>query len=128
MSELPDIDDEQAKVIDRRLRQGFAFLRDVLDNPSIVDEIPSGSTLAYRDVAIDQGEIRLTAFRTQGSSHWRVRVTGFSGEQGITPGTFLWTVQPLFLSATWDSAEAAFDAFEATLQRVAQAHYTLLAP
>ena len=47
---LPEIDEEQARVNDRNLALGAAFLRDVLHRPEIVDEIPSGSRLAHRAV------------------------------------------------------------------------------
>ncbi|MDQ3227630.1 MAG: hypothetical protein M3Q50_13495 [Chloroflexota bacterium] len=75
---LPEIDDEQAEAIDRNLALGFAFLRDVLHRPEIVDEIPSGSTLAYRAILLPPFEldVRLTAFRPRRARRWGVRVTG----------------------------------------------------
>ena len=80
---LPEIDDEQAKVIDRNLALGFAFLRDVLHRPEIVNEIPSGSRLAHRDIHLPSFDTtaRLTAFRPRRSRRWGVRVTGM-GEPG----------------------------------------------
>jgi hypothetical protein len=114
-----DIDDEQAAVIDQRIGQGFAFLRDVLAAPSIVDEIPSGSTLAYHDVAIGQGEVRLTAFHAPDSDRWGVRVTGQTGLQRDALA-FLWALQPVLRDVTWETAVVAFASLEAALQRVTQ--------
>jgi hypothetical protein len=75
---LPEIDEEQAKTIDRNLALGFAFLRDVLHRPGIVAEIPSGSTLAYRAIPLPPFAltVRLTAFRPRRTRRWSVRVTG----------------------------------------------------
>ena len=76
---LPEIDDEQAIVIDRNLALGSAFLRDVLHRREIVDEIPSGSTLAFRTISLPASalpSVRLTAFRPRRSRRWGVRVTG----------------------------------------------------
>ena len=119
MSVQPDIGDEQAREIDHRIGQGFAFLRDVLADPSIVDEIPSGSTLAYRNVAIGQGEVRLTAFHAPDSVGWGLRVSGQSGLQRDALA-FLWALQPVLQGVTWETTAAAFAALEAALQRVIQ--------
>jgi hypothetical protein len=121
MSGQRDIDDEESRAIDTRLGQGFAFLRDVLADPSLVDEIPSGATLSYRDVAIGQGEVRLTAFRAPDSVRWAVRVSGQRGVQRDTQA-FLWALQPVLRDVTWETAEAAFAALEAALQRVTREH------
>jgi hypothetical protein len=75
MSVQRDIDDEQAAVIDQRLGRGFAFLRDVLTGPGMLDEIPSGSTPVYRDVAKRHGEVKLIAFRAPDRAGWGVRVS-----------------------------------------------------
>jgi hypothetical protein len=117
MSGQRNISDEQAAVIDQRIGQGFAFLRDVLVGPSIMDEIPSGSTLAYHDVAIGQREVRLTAFCAPDSAGWGVRVTGQTGLQRDALA-FLWALQPVLRDVTWETAAAAFAALEAALQRV----------
>jgi hypothetical protein len=117
MSVQRDIDDEQAAVIDQRIGQGFAFLRDVLASPAILDEIPSGSTLAYRDVAMGQGEVRLTAFRAPDSAGWGVRVSGQSGLERDAL-VFLWALQPVLRDVTWETVAAAFASLEAALHRV----------
>ena len=40
MSDSDDIDDAQATQIDQRLGQAFAFVRDMVDAPAVLDEIP----------------------------------------------------------------------------------------
>lgn len=50
MSYSDDIDDAQAALIDRRIGQAFAFVKDVIDNPQLLDEIPDGSELGFADV------------------------------------------------------------------------------
>ena len=125
---LVEIDDEQAKVIDRNLALGSAFLRDVLHRPDIVHEIPSGSRLAYRAVALppDETPVRLTAFRPRRSRRWGVRVTGI-GEVGSPPierpaTRWLYSIAPIVEHATWASADEAFAAVESALQNASDAH------
>ena len=124
---LPEIDDEQAKAIDRNLELGFAFLRDVLHRPEIVDEIPSGSTLAYRAILLPSFDltVRLTAFRPRRSRRWGVRVTGV-GDFGAPPfdhpaARWLYSILPLVEHATWASADEAFAAVERALQNASDA-------
>ena len=78
MKTLPDIDETQAAVIDQRIEQGFAFLRDALDRPELLTEIPDGATLRFRDVALDreQGVVRLTAYQAPGMPGWAATITG----------------------------------------------------
>ena len=125
---LPEIDDEQAKLIDRNLELGFAFLRDVLHRPEIVDEIPSGSRLAYQEISFPEfglASVRLTAFRPRRSRRWGVRVTGI-GEIGALPldrpaMRWLSSIFPLVEHATWASADQAFAAVERALQSASDA-------
>jgi hypothetical protein len=125
---LPEIDEEQAKAIDRNLALGAAFLRDVLHRPEIVDEIPSGSRLAHRaiDLPTFESTVRLTAFRPRQSQRWGVRVTGM-GEPGEfiidrQAARWLYSIAPLVEHATWDSADEAFAAVERALQNASDAH------
>jgi hypothetical protein len=72
-----DLTPEQVATIDHRLDQTFAFIRDVVDDPVILGEIPSGSRLRFRDVAIGEEMIRLTAYPDVGPAwSWTARVTG----------------------------------------------------
>jgi hypothetical protein len=126
---LPEISDEQAKVIDRNLALGAAFLRDVLHRPEITDEIPSGSRLAHQEISLPAfglPSVRLTAFRPRRSRRWGVRVTGI-GEVGSLPldrpaTRWLNSILPLVEHATWASADEAFAAVERALQNASEAH------
>jgi hypothetical protein len=44
---LPQLTDEQAAQVDRGIEQFGAFMRDMLRQPETLNEIPSGSTLAF---------------------------------------------------------------------------------
>ena len=99
----------QAPTITRRLQQGSEFLRDVLDDPRILEEIPTGATLHFRDVTMDQGQVRLTAYHTPEMADWMARVTGVSGE--------VVAERPPF-AASGPTAEAALDALETEVRRV----------
>ena len=71
------IDPERAALITRRMGQAFAFARDVIDAPSILEEIPDGSTLLFRDIEYHGEQIRLTAHPAQERiGWWTARVTG----------------------------------------------------
>jgi hypothetical protein len=83
--------DAEVTQIDQRIGQSFAFMRDVLDDPSLLDEIPSGSTLAFRDIVLLRDYVRLTVFRPATSTaDWRVfhvRGTLFHGNSASRHGT-----------------------------------------
>ena len=81
MSKLHDVDDAQAAVIDQRIGQGFAFLRDVLAHPALTEQIPTGATLRHRDVALDREPIvvRLTAYQAPAMATWAALVSGIEG-------------------------------------------------
>lgn len=119
---FPEISDEQAEVIDRNLALGFAFLRDVLHHPEIVNEIPTGSRLAHRTLQLPSLEldVRLTAFLPRQSQRWGVRVTGMGepGEPVVDGQAVRWltSIAPLVEHATWASADEAFVAVERALQ------------
>ncbi len=72
-----DLTPEQAALIDHRLDQAFAFIRDVIDDPVILEEIPGGSSLRFSDVTIGDVEVRLTAYPDEGPSwSWTACITG----------------------------------------------------
>ena len=95
----------------------------------LLNEIPSGAKLAFHTLSMPNGETaRLTAFRPRQSRRWHVRVTGvgnandwdgaWSREQPL-----LWQLQPLIIeSASWESADAAFAAFDEALRRGPEEH------
>ena len=120
---LPDVDEERAAVIDRTLSLSFAFLADVIEHPGLLSEIPGGAKLAFHTMILPDGEnVRLTAFRPRQSRRWHVRVTsGGNAEQRDQAWwrerPFLWQMQPLIESATWESAASAFAALDEALRR-----------
>lgn len=68
---------ERAKLIGKRIAQAFAFARDVIDAPVLLEKIPDGSTLLFRDVMFQGLSLRLTAHPSQNHpGWWTARVTG----------------------------------------------------
>lgn len=136
MSTLPDSDDTRDERIDRRIGQTFAFLRDVLAHPSLVEKIPSGANLRHRDVALDREHVvvRLTAFQAPTMATWAAIVTGVDGaSQRATsnPNTWHmhdargWHVHPgrgqrVVVDAEGETSEAALDALEARVRRAVE--------
>jgi hypothetical protein len=128
MNEQDDSDEAQAAVIDQRIGQGFAFLRDVIDDPTVVEAIPTGASLRFRDVAIAQGQVRvqvrLTAYRAPEDRRWGARVTGFTSEFVPWASAFVDRLARdsagFAVDATRGTAEAALDALEAELRDAAQ--------
>jgi hypothetical protein len=110
---------EQAAMIDQRLGQAFAFLRDVLDNPGVLEEIPDGAMLRHRDVVLPETGVyvRLTAYRTEGAPHWSATVTGISVNGAHAPAL------PV-IQVGGTTPEAAFDALETALLRLTEASIT----
>jgi hypothetical protein len=71
------IDPERAALITKRMAQAFAFARDMIDTPALLEEIPDGSTLLFRDVVHHGEQIRLTAHPSPDRPDWwSARVTG----------------------------------------------------
>lgn len=96
---------EQIATIELRLDQAFAFFRDVVDDPAILEEIPGGSTLRFRDVTLGEEMIRLTAYPDAGPTwSWTARVTGPAkwAVEGRKPAR----VRPDNAEGTWERAEA----------------------
>jgi hypothetical protein len=71
------INPSRAALITKRLAQAFAFARDVIDAPRILEVIPDGSTLLFRDVEYHGEQVRLTAHPAQDRpGWWTARITG----------------------------------------------------
>ena len=72
-----ELSDERIATIELRLDQAFAFCRDVLENPALLEEIPDGSTLRFSDVIIEDAVFHLTAYPDTGPNWmWTAKVTG----------------------------------------------------
>jgi hypothetical protein len=120
------IDDVQAALIDQRIGQAFAFVHDVIAAPGILEEIPDGSELVFRDVAFRGVSLRLTAHLSGlRPHHWTARVTGpapvATESQRWTPRTDVgakggkWST-PATYPEQAATPQAALDALEAKLR------------
>lgn len=129
------IDPKRAALITKRMAQAFAFARDVVDTPSILDEIPTGSTLRFRDVDMYGERAHLTAYpSSERPDWWTARVTGpaqlaTESRQWEPPSkprgmNRAWSSPPPFV-ARGPTAEDALDSLESKLREVEQS--TLLA-
>jgi hypothetical protein len=77
MGGLDDIDEATVTLVDRRLAQGFQFMRDVLENPALNELVPDSAELFFRDVPIREVDVRLTAYPAPfGAGRWEARITG----------------------------------------------------
>ena len=77
MNDSDDVNDAQAAQIDQRLGQAFAFMRDMIDAPAVLDEIPDGTRLFFRDVVWQGQQLRLTAHpSSERPGWWTARITG----------------------------------------------------
>lgn len=71
------IDPQRAALITKRMTQAFAFARDVIDAPVLLEEIPDGATLLFRDIEFRGEQMRLTAHPSpERPGWWTARVTG----------------------------------------------------
>lgn len=71
------VDPAQVAVIETRIDQAFAFAQDVIESPELLDVIPDGATLSFRDVVYQGITLRLTAHPDQSrSGWWTARITG----------------------------------------------------
>jgi hypothetical protein len=127
MSTLPDIDEAQAAVIDQRIEQGFAFLRDVMDRPELLTEIPDGATLRFRDVALDREHVvvHLTAYQAPAMPAWAATITGATGGPHRWGHVSTWHIhrpngQQMRFEAVGETADGALDALETQLRRAAE--------
>ncbi len=120
------IDPERAARITRRMAQAFAFARDVIDAPRLLEEIPDGSTLLFRDIEYCGEQVRLTAHPSPDRlGWWTARVTGpaqlaTESHRWEPPiGTWgmggEWSSRPPF-PASGPTARDALDALEETLR------------
>ena len=78
------IDDAAAERITRNIDRTFRFLGDVRDDPSLLDKIPSGSALAFRETEIEGHAYRLAASRPAAGGAWAARITSYTLLGGAT--------------------------------------------
>lgn len=115
MTDRHDIDPARAALITERIDQTFDFVRDVIENPQILETIPNGSMLMFRDVVHQRKSIRLTAYLPKHpGARWGARVTG------AAPNTSVGAPPPSESRASWDHGErwphvAGYDTSDAAL-------------
>ena len=113
MNDRNAIDPERAAQITERIGETFAFMRDVLDEPAILEEIPDGAEIEIRQVTISGQVYRIVAYRSEsGPERWIARTTGQMSPDHIRGHEFSVSIR---LSSTV-SAEAAMDGVEAALR------------
>lgn len=126
MTNRIQVEPVEAARITQDIQDTLGFLEDLIDDPAHVVEIPSGSTLAFRDVRVQDERFRLTAFRPSGSNEaWSSRVTshvrlggeptaGTSTRPGFSPPPDM-SVWGIVMSG--NTADAALDALTKVLAR-----------
>ena len=122
MSDRRNIDPEEAAEVTRRIGQAFDFAQDMIDDPSVLQQIPDGSTLRFGGVDVAGVHVRLTASRRSGIDQvWTARVTGCSGPEA--PSSEPRGAHHLDLEAveTGDTAEAALEALASRFHRFGMA-------
>jgi hypothetical protein len=113
MSNPHVIGSERAAQITKRIGETFDFARDVLDDPSILEEIPDGAEIELRQVVISGQTYNIVAYRSEaGPERWIARTTGRAGSDNHRDRHFSVSIQ-LHSSV---SAEAAMDGVEAALR------------
>ncbi len=115
----PDIDPKRASQITERIDQGSDFVRDVIDNPQILETIPNESMLKFRYVLRRGWTTRLTAYLPKHpGARWGARVTGMTPTAILIDSRSSPTQAPrdeverLPSVDGYDTAEAALDALE----------------
>lgn len=113
MSTPHAINDKQAEQITKRIGETFDFARDVLDDPSILEEIPDGAEINIRHVAVSGHTYHIVAYRSEsGPERWVARTTGRTSLENVFDRHFSVSIR-LHSSV---SAEAAMDGVEAALR------------
>jgi hypothetical protein len=113
MNDPNAIDDERAARITERIGETFDFMRDVLDDPSILNEIPDEAEIEVRQVTISGQIYRIVAYRAEsGPERWIARTTGRTSSDTIRGHDFSVSIR---LGSTV-SVEAALDGVEAALK------------
>jgi hypothetical protein len=113
MNERNAIDDKRAAQITERIGETFDFMRDVLDDPSLLEEIPDESEIELRTVTIGEHPYRIVAYRAESNpQRWIARTTGRSNLDFPRDRRFWVSIR--LLSDV--SAEAAIDSVESALR------------
>jgi hypothetical protein len=113
MSDRNAIDDQRAAQITERIGETFDFMRDVLDDPSLLDEIPDEAEIELRNVTVGEHAYRIVAYRSESDpERWIARTTRHSHPASGHDRQFWVSVR--LLSGV--SAEAAMNSVESALR------------
>lgn len=113
MSSHNAIDDARAAKITERIGETFDFMRDVLDDPSLLQEIPDEAEIELRNVTVGEDEYRIVAYRSGSApDRWIARTTGHTNRDSSRAHRFWVSVR--LLSGV--SAEAALNSVESALR------------
>jgi hypothetical protein len=122
MTSRRNIDPAEAAQITERIDQFFNFVRDAIDDPRIIEAIPNGSELMFRDVEHQGQSIRLTAYLSKDpGARWGARVSGSRQPAAVEVPSPSRIPTIRDRSGQWpsvagyDTAEAALDALEAAI-------------
>jgi hypothetical protein len=117
MSDATEFNAEQAAQITERIGETFDFVRDVLNDPTILEDIPDGANLDLRNVTIQDHIYHIVAYPAAGGTNrWIARTTGATNVDESHDRQF--SVSIRLLSDL--SAEAAMDSVESALRAAAQ--------
>lgn len=108
--------------------RAFDFLADAHEAPDVLDRLPDGATLAFRELDVHGHAYRLTAARAKGGAEadWVATISGYTLTNGArlfsrpvaddrSPMHDLATIVRTF-RATGETAEAALDKLSAKLE------------
>ncbi len=113
MSDSNTLDRERTAQITDRIGETFDFARDVLHDPSILDEIPDGAELGLRNVTVQEQTYHIVAYRSESEpACWIARTTGRTNPGRVRDRHF-WVSIRLQSDV---SAEAAMDSVESALR------------
>lgn len=113
MSDSNAINRERTAQITERIGETFDFARDVINDPTILDEIPDGAEIGLRNITIREQIYHVVAYHAESEpERWVARTTGRTNLGKIRDRSFWITV-----SAKSDvSAKAAMDIVESALR------------
>lgn len=100
------MNDPASNETDRAITQAFAFLRDVIDDPGVIDAIPDGASVAIRECSIGGHRIRLVAAQAPDGGSWEARATALAP---ASDGVSALPTGLRHLAGAGDSAASAMD-------------------
>lgn len=128
MNSRRDFDPAETAQVAERIDRFFAFMRDAIDDPRIIEAIPNDSELTFRDVVRRGRTMRLTAYLPKHpGARWGARVTGIAPTAVPVASSSTETQEPRDDADRWprvdgyDTAEAALDALEAAIDAAEEA-------